>query len=139
MSPAADIGRLTVARDLPPRGDEALSASETPELKGLRDLYVDDPEDIFEFGSTGRGDDRVAATSQVARDWNGVGEDLADAEPDSSYTAVDVVRVSDHLSRLDHFGANDVMLERISSALGKGGRSPKPRRTSCDTRSPKQG
>jgi hypothetical protein len=31
-----------------------------------------------------------------------------------------VVRVSDHLSRLDHFGANDVMLERISRALAEG-------------------
>jgi RHS repeat-associated protein len=37
-----------------------------------------------------------------------------------TFTQGDVDRVTQHLSQLDHFGANDVMLQRISDAIGSG-------------------
>jgi hypothetical protein len=37
-----------------------------------------------------------------------------------TFTRGDVDRVTEHPSQLDHFGANDVMLQRISDVIGSG-------------------
>ena len=53
----------------------------------------------------------VAATTVLVHNTDGYSP---------TFTQGDVDRVTQHLSRLDHFGANDVMLQRISEAIGSG-------------------